>query len=219
MATVGTLKTNILYKLSDIDQNNYVDAEIWMHFNKALGFISRELSKMDAKVGVANTTLTISASGNSATLNSAFLNFAINQKGQPKVFNATNGYSQMSRALESDIDYWEQEDSSDTGTPDQFYLRGLTFYVHPWALVETTIKYYYHPIKSVVNDGSTMPWDGLFDDAVEQFVVLAFRMRDERLNLVQLDSFLFDMLKKEIIDIIYKREGIEFNMAPGVGWN
>jgi hypothetical protein len=219
MATVGTLKTRVLYDLSDISQHNYVDAEIWIQFNKGLNFVSKELSKFDSKVGVTDTTLTIAASGNSTSLNAAFLNFAVNEKSEPKVFNVTAGYPRMTQAKESDIDYWEQQTSVDTGTPSEFYLRGLTFYVHPWALIETTIKYYYHPIKTIVNDASTMPWDGLFDEAIAQFVVMALRMRDERLNMTQLDSFLFDVLKKDVMDILFKREGFTMNMAPGAGWN
>jgi hypothetical protein len=217
--SVGTSKTNILYQLSDISQNNYVDAEIWIQFNKALSFISKELAKMDSKLAIANATAVISASGNYASLNSSFLAFAVNEKGQHKVFNQTNGYSQMTQAKESDVDLWEQETSADTGTPDEFYLRGLTLYIHPWALVDTTVKYYYHPIKSIVNDASAMPWDGIFNDAIEHFVILALRMRDERLNMVQLDSFLFDVLKKDVMDILYKREGFGMNFAPGAGWN
>jgi len=219
MATVGTLKTRVLYDLSDISQNNYVDAEIWIQFNKGLNFISKELAKFDSKVGVDNTTLTIAASGNSASLNAAFLNFVVNEKSEPKVFNATNDYSQMTQAKESDVDLWEQEDSTDTGTPSEFYLRGLTFYVHPWADVETTVKYHYHPIKTITNDASTMPWDGLFDEAVAHFVVLALRTRDERLNMVQMDSFLFDVLKRDVMDILFKREGFTMNFADGAGWN
>jgi hypothetical protein len=219
MSTVGTLKTNILYSLSDISQNNYVDAEIWILFNKALSFISKELAKQDAKMGITNTTATIAASGNSASLNSSFLAFAINENGEEKIFNATNDYARLTRALESDVDSWEKEDSTDTGKPDAYYLRGLTLYVHPWALVETTIKYHYHPLKTIVNDASTMPWDSIFDEAVEQFVLLALRTRDERLNMVQFDSFLFDALKKDVLNILYKREGFSMKIAPGFGWD
>lgn len=219
MSTVGTSKTKVLYELSDIDQNNYVDAEIWIQYNKALSFISKELANLDLKMGVTNTTATIAASGNSASLNSAFIAFANNEKGNPKIFNSTENYLQMTQAKESEVDEWETETSADTGVPDKFYLRGLTLYVHPWALVETTIKYHYHPMKSITNDNSTMPWDDIFNDAIEHYIVLALRMRDERLNMVQLDSFLFDVLKKDVLNIIFKREGFTMNIASGFGWD
>jgi hypothetical protein len=219
MSTVSTLKTNILYDLSDTSQNNYADAEIWMQMNKAIRFISRELMKGEFKTFVASSTAVIAADDNDKALASDFLAFAVDESGNPKVFNQTNSYTRMGQAKESDIDDWEKETSADVGTPDEFYTRALTLYVHPWATVETTVKYYYHKLESITNDASTVPWNAFFDDAIERYVVFALRTRDERTDMVQMDTFLFDTLKKEVLDILYKREGFNFNIAPGHGWD
>lgn len=219
MATVGTLKTNILYALSDIGQNNYVDAEIWMNFKKGLRFISNELAKVDSKMGITETTITIDINTNSEALPTDFLAFANNEKGEPKVLNQTNDYSRMTPANESAVDSWARETSADVGTPSEYYLRGLTFYCHPYTKEETDVRYWYHPIKTITNDSTDMPWDDIFDEAIEQFVILSLRMRDERMNTVQLDSFLFDALKRDVMDILYRRDGIRMTPAVGFGWN
>jgi hypothetical protein len=39
------------------------------------------------------------------------------------------------------------------------------------------------------------------------------------MHTVQLDTFMFDTLKKDIIDIFYKRDGYALNIESGHGWD
>jgi hypothetical protein len=226
MATVLTLKTNILRTLLDPTQNNYLDAEIWAEMNKGLETISKELAKWNSKVDLQNTTLTFSALAYSdtssvAALNPAFLSLAQNEKGEQKIFNVTQtGKPRLTMAQESDIDDWESETDSDDGVPNEYYFRGLNIYIHPRPTVQTQIKFYYNPLRTITNDSSTMPWGSLFDSALEQFVIAKCRMRTELMAYnPQLDISITENLRRMSWDILFQREGMTMNFATGVGWN
>jgi hypothetical protein len=226
MATVGTLKTNILRTLLDPTQDNYADAEIWAELNKGLETISKELAKWNSKLDLQNTTLTFTAltysdTSSIAALSPGFLTLAQNEEGEQKIFNITQtGKPRMTMAKESDIDSWENEDDSDDGIPDQYYFRGLNIYIHPRPTVQTQVKFYYNPLRAITNDSSTMPWGSLFDSSLEQFVIAKCRMRTELMAYnPQLDISITENLRRMAWDILFQREGMAMNFAPGVGWN
>lgn len=231
MATVATSKGRVQRVLLEVDstgtisQQNYFDNELWDYYNKAIESLSKEFAKINSKLDLQNTTLAFTALTYSdltslAALSPGFLSIAKNDKGEDRVFNVTNSYARMSKADESDIDGWESEDDSDDGTPGEFYLRGLNFYIHPRPTVNTSVKIYYNPLRTITNDSSTMPWNSLFDSAIERFVIAMCRMRSELIGYnPSLDIGIYDNLRKDAMDIIYQREGLEFNFAPGFGWD
>ena len=232
MSTVATSKANIQRILLETDssgnisQQNYFDNELWQYFNEGMRAISIELMKWNSKLDLQNTTLTYAINAFADTTSLAalaipFLSVALDEKSRPKVFNATeSAYPRMTRASESDIDSWESEDNSDSGTPDQFYLRGLNFYIHPRAKVETNVKIYYNPLRQIVNDASTMPWNDLFNNALEIYVVSRCRMRSELAGYnPQLDMVITENLRKSAWDVVYQREGFRMNFDEGCGWD
>jgi hypothetical protein len=232
MTTVGTSKTNVQRILLETDslgnivQSNYWDNEIWQYYNEALKTISIELMRWNSKLDVQNSTITFSANAyedttSLAALTIPFLSFALDEKSEPKVFNTTQtDYPRMNKAEESAIDTWENETNANVGIPSKFYLRGLNLYIHPRAKVSTTIKFYYNPLRKITNDSSTMPWDDLFNGAIENFVVARCRMRAELTGYSpQLDITLYDNLRKAAWDILFQREKFNLNFDDGCGWD
>jgi hypothetical protein len=230
--TVGTSKANVQRILLEMDsvgaikQQNYYDNELWQYYNEALKSLSVELMKWNSKLDVQNSTAVFLADAYEDTttlgaLSVPFLSFALNEKSKPKVFNISQAdYPRMSKAEESEIDTWENETSADSGIPDKFYLRGLKLYIHPRAKDSTTVKFYYNPLRQIVNDSSTMPWDDLFNGAIENFVIARSRMRAELASYSpSLDVTLHDNLRKAAWDVIYQREGFNLNFDDGCGWD
>lgn len=246
MSLVSTSKASILNIIQDTSQINYVDAEIWYYFNEGIRFLSMELAKINslfannvvqaifappvyyidfssAQFITTEGSDIIEAEGGGdigLTTNSPitdFLSFVTDDRGREKVFNATNNYSLMRRVSENCIDRWENETTANMGTPDHFYLRGNVLYVHPRPSVTTVVKFYYHPLNVITNDSSTIPWNGLFDNALERFVIASCRQRSEQFNYTQIDAGLFNTLKDQAFDIIWMRQPMQFGFAEGEG--
>lgn len=246
MGLVSTSKTNILQILQDPLQTNYSDAELWYYFNEGIRFLSIELAKANSRLAnkVVETAydptiyyadfsspqfilsessdilLAEGAGDIGLALNFAildFLSFVTDDNAKEKVFNVTNNYSLMKKASENYIDRWENETNANVGTPDHFYLRGNLLYIHPRPSVLTTVKFYYHPLWTITDDNSTIPWNGLFDNALERFVIANCRQRSEQFSYTQLDAGLFNSLKDQAFDIIYMREPPQWGFADGLG--
>lgn len=232
MSTVSTLKARIQRVLLETDstgaivQTNYFDNELWDYFNKAIEILSIELAKLHSRLDIQNTTITFAAAAYSDTtsisaLSPAFLSLARNEKGQDRIFNITaSGKPLMVQADESSVDDWEDETASDDGTPTKYYMRGNSLYIHPRPNVETQIKLYYNPLRTITNDSSTVPWNGLFDSAIEFYVITRCRMRSELMNYnPALDMSMTEQMRKMTWDIIFQREGFKMRWGSGFGWD
>lgn len=219
MATVGSSITRNRRFLQDTNSNNYSDDEIYQYYNDAIGFLSRELAKWQARIGVTNTTLTYAAGDYSEALPTTFLALATNEYGQYRVFNASNSYDRMNEEQVSALDDWESESASDTGTVDTFIIDGANMIVHPRPAAETTVKLYYHPLSSITDSSSTMPWSSWFDLAIEQFVVRQCHLRSEMGGVLQIDVADYARLADQAKELLMQREGNLPTMRPVVGWD
>ena len=220
MALISTSITKILTVLQDPGKNNYQVPELAQYFNLALSFLSRELAKWGSRIGITNTTLTYGIGIYSQPLPSDFLILALNEEGQERVFNASNGYERLSLAQVSDLDDWESETAADAGTVDTCIIDGVNLIVHPRAAASTSIKLYYHPLASIVDDSSTMPWSGWFADPIEQFVLRMCHVRSEMGGFLQIDVADYERLSSQCRQLLQQREktSLEMNPAYGVGW-
>jgi hypothetical protein len=221
MATVGTSITKIRGSLlQDQASNNYSDAEMYIFYNNAIEYLSQELAKWQHRIGATSTTLTYTAGDYSEALPTGFLALATNEKGEYRVFNASNNYDRVGMAEVSDLDDWEAEDSGDTGTVDEFIIDGANMIVHPRPLASTSIKLYYHPLASITDTSTTMPWSSWFDAAIEQFVVRQCHLRSEMGGILQIDVADYQRLSEQAMAILKLRESTAplIRFAPGVGW-
>ena len=220
MALISTSITKILTVLQDPQKLNYQVPELSQYFNLAISFLSRELAKWGSRTGVTNTTLTYGIGIFSQPLPSDFLALCKNEKGEDRVFNASNSYDRLSRSEVSDLDDWESETAADSGTVGEFIIDGANMIVHPRAKASTSIKLYYHQLASIVDDSSTMPWSGWFSDPIEQFVLRMCHLRSEMGGFAQVDVADYERLSRQCRDLLTQRERTEIRMtpAPGVGW-
>lgn len=217
MTTFATLATQILRgPLQDPDQLNYSTSELIDYYNLALDFLSRELSRYRFREAQYNTTLTYAAGDYSKSLPSSFLTFDVNEHGDPRIFNVTNNSAQMIQARDYDIDTWENESASDTGTPGKFYIIGSNLLVHPRPDVSTQVKLYYYKLESISLASETVPWNSVFDKAINQFVVLKCHIRSEMGGIISTDASEFDVLRKAASDILFQR--YKFRINPSQGW-
>ena len=220
MATVGTLINNIRRVLQDESDTNYEDAELYQYFNDGIDYLSKELARWNSRIAVTTTTLSYAEHAYYASLPSDFLSLASNEEGDPRIFNASNNYERLHRVEQSDMDDWESEDNDDDGTVEQFIVYGSYLYVHPRASAATTVKIYYHPLSSITDDSSTMPWSGWFDKPVEAFVMRQCRTRSEMHEYSGADIADYERLKAAAWDILMLRENNTPTMRPsvGMGW-
>lgn len=219
MTTVGTLKTQILRgPLQDASQTNYSDNELWDYFNKAISFLSKELARLGFNIGLEEETLTYTAGTYYMALPSGFLRMAVNDEGFERVYNQTDNHHLMYMAEEAEIDSWADESASDDGTPSKFYFRGNYLYIHPRPDVSTTVKFLCFKKQTITNDDSTIPWNGLFDELIEQFVVNACRWRSQMVGFRQMDQFDYQMLRNEVYGILAGRGYFKMKPPSGAGW-
>jgi hypothetical protein len=214
MATVGTSITKILNVLQDQNKTNYQVPELSQYFNLAISYLSKELAKWGSRIGVSNSTLVYGVGIYSLALPSDFLALSTNENGEHRVFNATNGYARLGRGQPSDLDDWESETAANTGTPSTFVIDGVNMVIHPRAKVSTTVKFYYHPLKTIVDDSSTMPWSDWFNDPIEQFVTRQCRLRSEMTGMFQIDMMDYERLSVACKALLMLRE----NNLPSIGF-
>ncbi len=218
MADVSTVITRILRgPLQDPDQTNYGNDELNGYFNEALDYLSRELGKFKHKIAQRNMTLIYTAGVYAADLPTNFLELDHNDLGKPRVFNVTNDDAQMRQAFEYEVDGYEYETVSDDGTPSIFYFRGNQLLIHPRPYVETQVKIYYFKIEAITDGDSTIPWNGIFDRAIEQFVILKCRARSEQFNFIQLDDRAWEVLRMAAHDVCFRRGRFQINPTQGMG--
>ncbi len=220
MSTVSTLINNIRRTLQDESDTNYADAELYQYFNDAIDYLSKELARWNSRIAVTTTNLSYAEHAYYASLPAGFLALASNEEGYPRVFNASNNYERLTQVQQSDMDDWENEDNDDDGTVEQFFIYGALMYVHPRASAATTIKIYYHPLSSITDDSSTMPWSGWFDKPVEAFVTRQCRARSEMHEYSGADIADYERLKAAAWDILMLRESNNITMRPStsIGW-
>jgi hypothetical protein len=220
MATVSDSITRIRRVLQDTDNTNYEDNEISQYFNDAVKYLSRELGKWNSRIGISNTTLSYAEHEYSASLPSDFLTLAMTEGGLPRVFNASNNYDRLTMVEPDKMDDWENEDNDDDGTVTEFIITGTTMIVHPRAKAATTIKIYYHPLSSITDSSTTMPWSSWFDEPIEAFVIRQCRMRSEMFNYSGADISDYERLKSHTWDILMMRENNYPRLMPSsaVGW-
>lgn len=175
MATVATIKAQVLRRLQDTDQNNYGDSELWDYFNLVLGMISRDLADYRARISRTSGTVPIASGTNSGTLPTGFLSeqhVLINGEDEPL-------------ARVSDDQIIDYEDDTSTGKPARYWFNGGSIYVNPIADAAYTLKIEYYPTESISADTDSVPWQGLFDDAVYWGVLAECYMRSELFPLMQ----------------------------------
>ena len=218
MALISDSITKVLAVLQDPNKTNFQVPELSQYFNTAVGYLSRELAKINAAIGIINDTLVYGVGIFSATLPANFLALATNEKGEERVFNASNSYARVGRSDRSEMDDWESETAADTGVVDSFVIDGLNMIVHPRPKVSTTLKIYYHPLQTIVDDSSTMPWSGWFTDAIEQFVLRQCHLRAEQGSFFQIDQADYSNLATVAKNLLIQRERNPVGFRPRVGW-
>jgi len=220
MASVSTSITRIRRVLQDESDTNYNDNELYQYFNDAIDYLSKELARWNSRIGVSNTTLSYAEHAYSASLPSDFLTLAMTEGGLPRVFNASNNYDRLNMVEPDKMDDWENEDNDDDGTVEEFIITGATMIVHPRAKAATTIKIYYHPLETITDDSSTMPWSSWFDKPIEAFVIRQCRMRSEMFSYSGADVADYERLKSACWDILMMRENNYPRLMPAasVGW-
>ena len=199
MATVGTIKSKILRKLQDTDQNNYGDGELFDFFNEVLDDISEELAKLRARIGRASTTISISSGTNSGSLPTGFLS------AEHVLINGED--TQLDPV--SDAQIVDYEDDTSTGEPARYWFEGGTIYVNPIADAAYTLKLVYYPKKSITQDSDTLPWEGLFDTAIYWGVLAACYFRSEMFPMFQVAESKLETFKANAISRILKTDNYQ----------
>jgi hypothetical protein len=233
MGVVSNNISNIRYLVQDIGSlKNYSDAELYVYFNRAIEFLSKELALKGKTFGVTEATQNLTAGSYEITLPSDFLALATDDEGHKRVFvkeytdvsyNFT--VSRLEEASVADMDDWlDDMTTSDRGAPTSFIQYGEKFYVHPVAdtpiLSIYVIIYYYHPLKSIIDSSSLMPWSGMFDHAIESFVVRCCHQRSEMGGAINLDQMDFNVLRNAANDILNVRDGaFKIRPASNFGWS
>lgn len=208
MGTAAAVKTKILATLQDEAQDNYEDPEILQYLNECLQELSQELANLQARIALSSdATLTLSATEYTLTLPSDFWVL-------DKIFRSEAGGSaftthRLYRATRDEVDRWEDEDSGDTGTPNRYYSIGTTMYVHPRANGAYKFKLYYYPLQSIVTDTESLPWRGMFDEAVRWYVVARCYQRDELYQAWQLAEARYNSHKETALAAVLQGDDFE----------
>lgn len=218
MATVGTVKTKILVTLQDVNQDNYTDAEVWQYINEALQEIGQELANLQARIALkSDATLTLAATEYTLTLPDDF--WVMDKIFRSDADGSTFTTNQLYRADPYEPDQWEDETSSDVGTPDRYYQISTTMYVHPRCNGAYKFKLYYFPKQSIAADADSLPWRGMFDEAIRWFAVSKCYLRDELFQPWQLAEASYRKNKEIAVAAVLQGDDFEigFNEPYSTG--
>lgn len=223
MATAQELLNIVLAQMVDPDGDLFIElsdlgvAEQLSYVNDCLYDISHRIARWKQRsFGRSKATLDIAPPAYSATLPTGFLCLAHDQYKRPKVFNVSEDHSRMAMAQESTIDGWEDEKSTDTGTPTIFYFMGDNkLCVHPRPDVAMQVKLYYFAEESIAALGEDIPWGGAFDKSVQLYLLLALRERMEQTGLIPVGARRFASRLAKDMKRAYGERG--FSLRPAVG--
>jgi hypothetical protein len=206
VATVLAVKTKILTTIQDTAQDNFVDAEIWQYMNECLAEIGQDLANLGARIALkTDETITLAATGYTVTLPDDFW-------APVKIFRSDAGGATFTTNKLSFTDYsdsWEAESAADVGTPSHYYFIGTTMYVHPRADDAYMLKLYYYPKQAITADTDTLPWGGLFDEAIQWYTIAKCYQRDEINQAWQLAEAKYQGFKETGMGAVLQRDDFE----------
>lgn len=207
MSLVSDITAKVLRKLQDPSQDNYENDELLDYVNDCLGGLSRELANRRARLArEEDTTSFVYASGaENADLPDDFLLMEV-------VF--INGEAtQLKQATAAQIRSWEADASS--GKPSHWWLKNNKLYVRPIPDQPYTLKGVYYPVQSVEASTDTMPWAGLFDDAIKWAVLAECYDRSELYPSSARAERRYEAAREEVLWRVDQREPMEIGMDIG----
>jgi hypothetical protein len=167
MATsVADIITRVRVNIADTDEIGFTDSDLIGWINAANRFLRRLVIfyKPMLLVGAPYTT----------TLASGSTNVTLPSMPMKIIDVRVDGVKASAISIES-ID-----DTSDTGTPEKYYLYGLKdVYFYPVANKDCTIKVIYVPENTVLTADSEMVLPNDFDDQIIEYTTIRAQLRNE----------------------------------------
>ena len=178
------------YSLNDDKSLTFKDPELLDYVNLALNHIHQILIRMDSEMVRSTDTITTDDG-------TAYYDLPVGYWATAYVH--VDGQTEPLEGPKSPSDFLKYPAAQSPGTPTMFLTDPLYIYFRPVPNAIMTIYHYYYAARALVTTASTMPWNGIFDMAVRQFVQLYALNRDE--YSLETETALFTLLEKQALDI------------------
>lgn len=208
MATFATIETQALRSFSPraTDKVNFGDDELLVYANAFLREVSEGLADIHARLARTTASLSFATAATTAAMPTDFL-------AMETVFK--NGTStKLNMASNDEIDNYEGSTAS--GIPFKWYALGGTFYVYPKPNASFTVKVVYYPLKSIAAITDQIPWSGVFDLALQLYLLKRMRLRAEMFSFAQADEVNYQRALAKAYGRVSQQD--DFTLRPARGW-
>ena len=187
---VSELLTSMRYSLNDPNATAFSDPELVDYVNLALNNIHQTLVRIDSDmVRTMQTITTVSGTAYYALPASYWSTAYVHVDGQTTPLDGPKSPSE----------FLKYPAAQSPGIPTMFMTDATYIYFRPVPNAVMTIYHFHHAPRALVTTASTMPWSGIFDMVVRQFVQLYALNRDE--YSLETETALFTLLEKKALDI------------------
>jgi len=225
MSTVADILTSVRYDLKDTAGVNFEftssgeeNGELIDYLNRGLGHLAALLQQYGSDLVKKAGTITITAGVREGTLPTDFVRFAYEGRNETGYTSKIGEHRPLARiqgetawlkeiTLAEALEYL----STSTGKPTKVCLLNNQALFLPYADAAYTadVFYYYNPAKLTIS-ASVIPFSGIFDQVLQQFVVTLALNRDE--YNAQFEQNLIQEYGRPVFNQIVARMGTTFEI-------
>jgi hypothetical protein len=192
MGTTTEIIASVRYDVNDPDKTGFTDPELLDYLNRGLKHVHSRLVLWDADIVRYLDTVNVLATDDDYPLPAGYWSTS---------FMYIDGENQPMRRLKvADLIAYPV---TQTGTPFGFLLNATEIILRYMPNAAKTLYHYYYKEYTALALGDAMPYNGLFDQAVRQFISATALNRDE--YNIQVESSVFGTLEKAAMDIMNQR--------------
>lgn len=210
MATIQNVIDASIARYQDPDKTLWTDAELLAYGNKAVAYINQLLVQRNDHLGLKAATITTAEGTENYDLPSDFLAMYPGAKLQESGMWIDDNFLFPVRETER-VGYDLTSDGYDE--PLYYYMTATQFGLLPIPDGIYTVNYrYFYTITALAlyPSASTMPWGGVFDEAISTFITSLANARGEM--DVSMMTQLYDELEQSALKVLNVRTPIRPRM-------
>lgn len=209
MATIQNVIDSSIARYQDPDKTLWADAELLAYANKAVAYLNQLLIQRNDPIGLSSIAITTSDGTETYALPSGFIAMYPGKSSDQSGMWIDDNFLWPVRETEK-VNYSDDEG----GEPKYYYIIDGYIGLLPVPDDEYQVNYRYFATQNALelSTPSTMPWGGVFDEAISMFMTSLANARGEM--DVSMITQVYAELERSALSVVSLRTPIRVRMNP-----
>lgn len=211
MATIQNVIDSSIARYQDPDKTLWADTELLAYANKAVSYLNQLLIQRNDPLGLSGTVITTANGTETYALPSGFIAMYRGKSSEQSGMWIDDNFLWPVRETEK-VNYYDD----DGGEPKYYYIIDGYIGLLPVPDDEYTVNYRYFSTQDALelSTPSTMPWGGVFDEAVSMFITSLANTRGEM--DVSMLTQIYAELERSAMAVVAARTPMRVSMNPRI---